>query len=71
MWEVPGRDLTFVADDYTTIAEQFQVASELYLANLTLLLDRTPCYVRYAFSHKSHAELQILKAMSLPGILSR
>lgn len=74
MWEVPDRDLSFVADDYTTMAEQFQVASELCLANLTLLLDRTPCYVGYAFSHKSQAELKKLRPfyfLPFHGVLSR
>lgn len=49
--KVPGRDEPFVAAD--SIAEQFQVASERYLDNIILLLDRLLCYVRCAFSHKS------------------
>lgn len=58
MWKVPGRQLSFIADDYSTIAEQFQVASERCLASLTLLLHTAPCYVRYTFSHKFQAEFK-------------
>lgn len=40
MWKVLGRGLSSVPDGYTTLAEQFEVARELYLAKLTLLLER-------------------------------
>uniref|UniRef100_A0A8C3P1P2 ADP-ribosylation factor GTPase-activating protein 2 n=1 Tax=Cyanoderma ruficeps TaxID=181631 RepID=A0A8C3P1P2_9PASS len=56
MWKVPGRHLSYIAVDCSTIAEQLQVASEFSLASLTLLLHMTPCYVRYTFSHKFQAE---------------
>lgn len=56
MWKVPGRHQSFIAVDCSKIGEQLQVHRELYLASLTLLLHRTPCCVRYTFSHKLQAE---------------